>query len=54
MKQLKEIPKYHTIWNLREKEYTMFIDEKVDEMLKARKKMGNGSVLGKIFGKIFD
>lgn len=40
--------------NLREKEYTMFIDEKVDEMLKARKKIGNGSVLGKIFGKIFD
>lgn len=40
--------------NLREKEYTMFVDEKVDEMLKARKKIGNGSVLGKIFGKIFD
>ena len=40
--------------NLREKEYTMFNDEKVDEMLKARKKMGTGSVLGKIFGKIFE
>lgn len=40
--------------DLREKEYTMFNDEKVDEMLKARKKMGTGSVLGKIFGKIFD
>ena len=40
--------------NLREKEYTMFIDEKVDEMLKARKKMGTGSVLGKIFGRIFE
>ena len=39
---------------LREKEYTMFTDEKVDEMLKARKKMGTGSVLGKIFGKIFE
>ena len=40
--------------NLREKEYTMFIDEKVDEMLRARKKMGTGSALGKIFGKIFE
>lgn len=39
---------------LREKEYTMFIDEKVDEMLRARKKMGTGSALGKIFGKIFE
>ena len=40
--------------NLREKEYTMFTDEKVDEMLRARKKMGTGSVLGKIFGRIFE
>ena len=40
--------------NLREKEYTMFTDEKVDDMLKARKKMGTGSVLGKIFGRIFE
>ena len=40
--------------NLREKEYTMFNDEKVDDMLKARKKMGTGSVLGKIFGRIFE
>ena len=40
--------------DMREKEYTMFNDEKVDEMLKARKKMGTGSVLGKIFGKIFE
>ncbi|MBQ6546429.1 MAG: pilus assembly protein PilM [Bacilli bacterium] len=40
--------------NLREKEYTMFSDEKVDDMLKARKKMGTGSVLGKIFGRIFE
>ena len=40
--------------NLREKEYTMFTDEKVDDMLKARKKMGKGSVLGKIFGRIFE
>ncbi|MGM9878890.1 MAG: cell division FtsA domain-containing protein [Bacilli bacterium] len=40
--------------NLREKEYTMFVDEKVEEMLKARKKMGTGSALGKIFGRIFE
>lgn len=40
--------------NLREKEYTMFVDEKVEDMLKARKKMGTGSALGKIFGKIFE
>lgn len=39
---------------LREQEYTMFTDEKVEEMLKARKKMGKGSVLGKIFGRIFE
>ena len=39
---------------LREKDYTMFIEEKVDEIIKARKKMGTGSALGKIFGKIFD
>lgn len=40
--------------NLREKEYTMMTDEKVEEMLKARKKMGTGSALGKIFGRIFE
>ena len=40
--------------DMREKDYTMFSDEKVDEMLKARKKMGTGSVLGKIFGRIFE
>lgn len=40
--------------NLKEKEYTMFIDEKVEEMLRARKKTGTGSALGKIFGRIFD
>ena len=39
---------------LREKDYTMFVEEKVDEIIKARKKMGTGSALGKIFGKIFD
>lgn len=40
--------------NLREKEYTMMTEEKVEEMLKARKRMGTGSVLGKIFGRIFE
>lgn len=40
--------------NLREKEYTMFNDEKIDEIMRARKKMGTGSALGKIFGKIFE
>lgn len=39
---------------LREKEYTMLDDEKIDEMLSTRKKIGTSSVLGKIFGKIFD
>ncbi len=39
---------------LREKEYTMFNSDKVEEMLKARKKMGKGSALGKIFGRIFE
>ena len=40
--------------NLSEKEYTMFNDEKIDEIMRARKKMGTGSALGKIFGKIFE
>lgn len=39
---------------LREKEYTMFLEDRVEEMLSTRKKMGAASVLGKIFGKIFD
>ena len=39
---------------LREKEYTMMAEDKVEELLKSRKKMGAGSALGKIFGKIFD
>lgn len=39
---------------LREKEYTMMAEDKVEELLRTRKKMGNGSALGKIFGKIFD
>lgn len=40
--------------DLREKEYTMMAEDKVEELLRTRKKMGNGSALGKIFGKIFD
>ena len=39
---------------LRNTDYTMFIEEKVEEMLRARRKMGTGSALGKIFGKIFE
>lgn len=39
---------------LREKEYTMFTDEKIEEMLSTRKKIGASGVLGKIFDKIFD
>lgn len=40
--------------NLREKEYTMFDEEKVNEILSTRKKVGSNGVLSKIFGKIFD
>lgn len=40
--------------NLREKEYTMFSLEKEEEMIINGKKMGNSSVLGKIFERIFD
>ncbi len=40
--------------DLREKDYTMFSDEKVEEMLQTRKKIGSGSVVSKIFEKIFD
>ena len=40
--------------DLREKEYTMMADDKVEDLLKSRKKKGSGSALGKIFGKIFD
>jgi len=39
---------------LREKEYTMLNDEKIEEMLSTRKKIGASNVLGKVFGKIFD
>lgn len=46
---------FHDKLTLRQKEYTMFSEEKIDEMLSPRKKMGsNNNVLGKIFGKIFD
>ncbi len=40
--------------NLREKEYTMFSLEEEEEMIVNGKKMGNSSVLGKIFDRIFD
>lgn len=40
--------------NLREKEYTMFQVDKVEEIIANGKKMGNSSVLGKIFDRIFD
>ncbi len=39
--------------NLREKDYTMFSEEKINELTQVRRKIGAGSVLGKIF-KIFD
>lgn len=39
---------------LREKEYTMMADDKVEELLRSRRRMGAGSALGKIFGKIFE
>ena len=39
---------------LREKEYTMFDDEKINEMLATRKKVGSSNVLGRIFEKFFD
>ncbi len=40
--------------DLREKEYTMMAEDKVEDLIKSRKKVGSGSALGKIFGKIFD
>lgn len=40
--------------NLREKEYSMFDDEKINEILSTRKKLVSSGVLGKIFDKIFD
>ena len=39
---------------LREKEYTMFDEEKINEMLATRKKVGSSNVLGRIFEKFFD
>ena len=39
--------------NLREKDYTMFSEEKINELTQVRRKIGASSVLGKIF-KIFD
>lgn len=40
--------------DLREKEYTMLSEDKIEEMLATRKKVGAAGVLGKIFEKIFD
>ena len=40
--------------DLREKDYTMFEDEKINEILSTRKKAVPSSVLGKVFDKIFD
>lgn len=39
---------------LRGKEYTMFQEQKIEEMLSTRKKMGATGVLSKIFERIFD
>lgn len=39
---------------LRGKEYTMFQENKIEEMLSTRKKVGASGVLSKIFEKIFD
>lgn len=39
---------------LREKEFNMFKDENIDEMLATRKKIGSNNVLGRIFDKFFD
>lgn len=39
---------------LREKQYTMFMDDKIEEMLSTRKKKGTTGVLSKVFEKIFD
>ena len=40
--------------DLREKRYTMYTDEKIEEMMSTRKKIGATGVLSKIFDKIFD
>ena len=39
---------------LREKEYSMFDEQKISEMLSTRKSFGKDNVLSKIFGKLFD
>ena len=40
--------------NLRDKEYTMFVDEKANEMLSTKRKVGSSNALGRIFEKFFD
>ena len=40
--------------DLREKKYTMYGDEKIEEIMSTRKKKGATGVLGKVFDKIFD
>ena len=40
--------------DLREKKYTMYGDEKIEEIMSTRKKIGATGVLGKVFDKIFD
>ena len=40
--------------DLREKDYTMFQNEKIEEILSTRKKTGKSGVVAKIFDKIFD
>ena len=40
--------------DLREKKYTMYSDEKIEEIMSTRKKIGATGVLGKVFDKIFD
>ena len=40
--------------DLREKKYTMYGDEKIEEIMSTREKIGATGVLGKVFDKIFD
>ena len=40
--------------DLREKKYTMYSEEKIEEIMSTRKKIGATGVLGKVFDKIFD
>ena len=49
----KSVKYFNEKLNLREKDYTMFSEEKINELTQVRRKIGASSVLGKIF-KIFD